>query len=432
MEFAMGKRQGDGAARMLCLGALVVLCFVSQVTKAQAATLPNCSYPGVFSFGDSLSDVGNSIAAFPEQFAHAELDPNGHIFPQHAADRFTDGKLLVDFLAFGVRRRPIYPVLRGTAGDFTYGTCFAAYGGPARTVKVWIKDNGFNTPFSLDVQYQWYERYKIRVWFYESPVFNPPGRLNQSLPKLATFNESLFTVWAGYHDYFFSLYDKILTVAETPKIVPDVVQAIEDHLVKIMTPVVYTPPATPSMIMPTAKTILVVNLPPLGCIPAMLTLFGTPTAKYDNYGCLSALNLISIAHNTLLETKIIALRAKFPAAKILYGDAYSVYTDILKDPKSYNATAPLQACCGVGGAYNFNTNVTCGHAGIVANKFVNLTMSLPAMPCADPTAHLSWDGIHTSNTFNKAAATAFLTGKHITPAGGLNCSPDFTFWEARS
>lgn len=94
----MGKRQAsdNGAVRVLCLGALV-LCTILQVTEAQA-TLPNCSYPAVFSFGDSLSDVGNSIAAFPEQFGHAELDPNGIIFPMHAADRFSDGKLLVDFL----------------------------------------------------------------------------------------------------------------------------------------------------------------------------------------------------------------------------------------------------------------------------------------------------------------------------------------------
>lgn len=53
----------------------------------------------------------------------------------------------------------------------------------------------------------------------------------QSLPKLATFNESLFVVYAGYQDYFFSLYDKTLTVSQTKKIVPDVIKAIEDLIV---------------------------------------------------------------------------------------------------------------------------------------------------------------------------------------------------------
>lgn len=92
-----------------------------------------------------------------------------------------------------------------------------------------------------------------------------------------------------------------------------------------------------------------------------------------------------------------------------------------------DVTAPLKACCGVGGAYNFNKEVQCSYTGMVGNEFVNLTTA----PCANRAAHLSWDGIHPSNTFNKAAATALLSGRHITPAGGLNCSPDFRFWDSR-
>lgn len=41
---------------------------------------------------------------------------------------------------------------------------------------MWVKESDkFSSPFSLDVQQEWYERYKIRVWFYESPTFNPAG-----------------------------------------------------------------------------------------------------------------------------------------------------------------------------------------------------------------------------------------------------------------
>jgi len=416
-------------ARAWTLGALLLLSCWFAVAQAD---LPLCAYPGIFAFGDSLSDTGNGIAAFPELFANAELDPNGQEFPMHAADRYTDGKLLLDFLAFGVRRRPIYPVLRGTGGDFTFGTNFASYGGPARTVKVWRRNVGFNSPFSLDVQLEWFHRYKIRVWFYENPVFNPPERgFVQSLPKLSTFNESLFVVYAGYQDYFFSLYEKSLTIKQTKKIVPDVVKAIEEHIVGMVTPYLYIPPGFPSMYMPIATTIMVVNLPPLGCIPALLTVYAGKGLEYDSYGCLKAFNEISKQHNKKLNEKVVKLRKEYPQIKILLADNYGVYKDILKNPASYNVTAPLKACCGVGGKYNFNKKVTCGHAGLVEGKFVNLTMTLPLQPCKDEAAVLSWDGIHTSNTFNKAAATAFLQGKYITPEGGLNCSPDFTFWDAR-
>lgn len=73
-----------------------LICFIA-VTQS----LPGCNYPALYAFGDSLTDVGNAIAAFPDQFKHAETAPNGFQFPTHAADRLCDGKLLVDFMGIG-------------------------------------------------------------------------------------------------------------------------------------------------------------------------------------------------------------------------------------------------------------------------------------------------------------------------------------------
>lgn len=380
------------------------------IQGSMAVTVKNCSYPAVYSFGDSLSDVGNSIAAFPVQFANAELPPNGILFPTHAADRFCDGKLLIDFLAFGVRRRPIYPVLRGISPDFTYGVSFAASGGTARASSTWKRYAGFNSPFSLDVQFEWLERTKVRYSYYER---QDPVIVVQSLPTLATLNSSLYVVYAGYQDYFFSLYDSVLSPRETLSIVGSVVDAVVELVENV--------------IEFGGIDLLVINLPPLGCIPAMLTLFleSTPDS-YDSRGCLKELNKITTAHNAQLGDAMITLRAKYPTANLYYGDLHGVYTDILSSPKSYNITQPLKACCGVGGYYNFDKKVTCGNTGVIGNEFVNLTETY----CANPAGYLSWDGIHTSNALNKAVATDFLSGKHITPDGGLNCSPDFTFWDA--
>jgi len=83
-----------GKSGMLFWCCLLALQSVVLLTSA----LPNCSYPAVYAFGDSLTDTGNSIAAFPVKFATAEEDPNGELFPEHGADRYTDGKLVVDFV----------------------------------------------------------------------------------------------------------------------------------------------------------------------------------------------------------------------------------------------------------------------------------------------------------------------------------------------
>lgn len=83
--------------------------------------------------------------------------------------------------------------------------------------------------------------------------------------------------------------------------------------------------------------ILVINLPPLGCIPAMLTLFlDNMPASYDSGGCFKKINNITSHHNDLLEKSVIALRVKYPAVKFFYGDLHSVYIDILTDPRSYS------------------------------------------------------------------------------------------------
>ena len=107
-------------------------------------------------------------------------------------------------------------------------------------------------------------------------------------------------------------------------------------LQKLLTPVEYTPPGFPTLVMPTASTIMVINLPPLGCIPAMLTLYGGSNEDYDEYGCLTKLNKITAKHNEMLGEKVAALRTKYPAAKLVYADAEAVYWDILKSPMTYS------------------------------------------------------------------------------------------------
>lgn len=50
----------------------------------------------------------------------------------------------------------------------------------------------------------------------------------QNLPTIATLNTSLYVVYAGYQDYFFSLYESVLTPQETLQLVTPVVEAIVD------------------------------------------------------------------------------------------------------------------------------------------------------------------------------------------------------------
>lgn len=80
---------------------------------------------------------------------------------------------------FGVRGRPNYPWLRSIAGDFEYGTNFASAGGSSRNSTGWKPDHGFNTPFSLNVQVRWFERYTVRLltyYYYKNSFGDSAGK----------------------------------------------------------------------------------------------------------------------------------------------------------------------------------------------------------------------------------------------------------------
>ncbi|XP_073385026.1 GDSL esterase/lipase At4g01130-like [Physcomitrium patens] len=301
-----------------------------NVPELNAKALPNCSYPAVYSFGDSLTDTGNSIAAFPDQFAQVELDPYGFEFPMHAADRYSDGKLPIDYLEFGVRGRPNYPWLRSIAGDFEYGTNFASAGGSSRNSTGWKPDHGFNTPFSLNAQVRWFERYTVRLltYYYYKNSFGDSAVVQTTLPAENSLNQSLYMMYAGFQYYFFDLYEKKLTPGQGLDTVPDVVDAINT--------------AIESLVGLYATEVLVVNLPPLGCIPSLLTLFSSQNSdEYDTYGYLKNINLISTTHNKILQDTVTDLRAKFTNVTFYLGNLHDVYIDILKSPESYNVTKPL-------------------------------------------------------------------------------------------
>lgn len=77
------------------------------------------------------------------------------------------------------------------------------------------------------------------------------------------------------------------------------------------------------------------NLLPLGCTPALLSLKTEAAHRYDHHGCLRGANKVSKMHNTLLGHKVAALRKKYTDATFYYGDLHGVYTDVLKNTTYY-------------------------------------------------------------------------------------------------
>jgi hypothetical protein len=75
---------------------------------------------------------------------------------------------------------------------------------------------------------------------------------------------------------------------------------------------------------------------------------------------------------------------------------------------------PLVVCCGRGGgAYNFDMAANCGALGTKA--------------CADPSAYVSWDGVHFTEAANRRIACSVLGRLRLTTQAGrcrIGCDCD--------
>ncbi|GAU19153.1 hypothetical protein TSUD_79760 [Trifolium subterraneum] len=129
---------------------IVPSCSVS-VTEAK-----ECSFPAIFNFGDSNSDTGGLAAAFGQV-----PPPNGITFFNTPVGRYSDGRLIIDFLAqnFGLPYLSAY--LDSVGSNFSNGANFATAGSTIRPHNKTLSQSGYS-PVSLDVQFVEYSDFKAK------------------------------------------------------------------------------------------------------------------------------------------------------------------------------------------------------------------------------------------------------------------------------
>lgn len=85
-----------------------------------------------------------------------------------------------------------------------------------------------------------------------------------------------------------------------------------------------------------ARTVMVFNLPPLGCYPVFLaSLASSNLSDYDSRGCLATLNEVIQSTNVLIKAGVQALGKKYPGATFIYVDMYTLLDGVLSNPSAY-------------------------------------------------------------------------------------------------
>lgn len=335
------------------------------------ATAAGC-FSAIFSFGDSITDTGNAVR-LGRVGGPSGIPPYGRTFFGRPTGRFSDGRVILDFIAQGLGLPLVRPYLLG--GDFRKGVNFAVAGATALDLD-FFSEKGIDASWthkSLRVQIEEFKQ------LLPSLSSDPKELLNTSLILLGEIGGN------DYNHPFFNgnKADNIRTF------IPSVIDAISS--------------AISDLVELGAKTLLVPGNFPIGCVPAYLDVFESNDAeKYDSEtGCIRWLNEFSEYHNRLLLEELERLRKRHPHVTIIYADYYGATISFFHAPKLFGFKAPLHACCGSNGRYNVSRTVQCGHKD--------------AKVCSDPSASISWDGIHLTEAAYGTIAHSLLEGPHAKP-----------------
>eukprot|EP00253_Pinus_taeda_P015288 PITA_15288 len=354
-----------------------------------AALLPviaygKCDFPAIFNFGDSNSDTGGWHFAFPYQML-PDNAPYGKTYFGSPSYRYSDGRLAIDFFAQSLGLPFLSPFLQSVGSRFEHGANFAASGAAVRT------STDFNAPISLTVQLNEFKVFKQQVL----DTISSHGNLNY-LPSADAFTKGIYTIEIGGND-FDNAY-------RTQKLSPvQVKQSILPKLAKSVAAAVQDLSSTG------AKTVLVKNIGPQGCGPFWLSYFSHAPSDFDKYGCSISYNDAVKFYNTQLQEELALVRKQLPGTDIVYVNQYDIIYDFFANPSTYGFKATTQACCGVGGKYNFTWSAQCGLSGPVNGKTVTVGS------CSDPASYIIWDGIHLTDQANRLLTKQILTGKYFDP-----------------
>ncbi|KAI3964556.1 hypothetical protein MKW92_025407 [Papaver armeniacum] len=338
---------------------LIMICILLATTANPVLGY----YKSIFSFGDSLADTGNAL--YSKQDEKGSALPYGETYFHRATGRYSDGRVVLDFIAQALGMPLLPPYLGSSNKDLQQGVNFAVACATALDAS-FFKERKIAGPsnYSLGVQLKWFKQLL-------------PSLCNSSSNCHEYLKTSLIVMGEiGGNDYNFPFFQGS-TLEEIRTSVPDVIDAIS-LAIKVL-------------IKEGVVTFMVPGNLPIGCSALYLTLFKSPNKdNYDDSGCINWLNEFSMYHNKFLQKELAALREEYPSVKIIYADYYTV---AMKFYQRFTSGA-LKACCGGKGPYNVNQSIECG--------------SVDAIVCEDPSTYVSWDGLHLTEAAYKFLADGLM------------------------
>ncbi|CAN6441803.1 unnamed protein product [Victoria cruziana] len=316
--------------------------------------------PAIITFGDSAVDVGNNNYLFT--IFKADFPPYGRDFVNHkATGRFCNGKLATDFTAenLGFTSYPLaYLDPQATGKKLFLGANFASAGSGYYDATA-LQSKAI--PLSQQVEY-----YKE----YQSKLADVAGQENAT----SILSQAVYILSAGSSDFVQNYYiNPLLNKLYTP-------DAYSEFLVEIFCNFVQ------NLYDLGARRIGVTSVPPLGCLPATITLFG-----FGSNDCVTRINNDAQSFNKKLNSAAKSLQKQLSDLKLVVFDIYTPFYDLIQNPVKNGFFETRKGCCGTGVV---ETAILCNPKSIGT--------------CSNATEYVFWDAVHPSQAANQKLADALL------------------------
>ncbi|KAF9608727.1 hypothetical protein IFM89_010859 [Coptis chinensis] len=308
---------------------LPVLLFMFIVTvpcsRSEVQSLDNFkpSVPAILVFGDSTVDPGNNNyigTAFRSDFP-----PYGEDFLNHIpTGRFTNGKLTTDYIAshLGIKEY-VPPYLDITLGveELMTGVSFASAGSGYDPLTGQI-DN----VITMDKQLEYFKEYKTRI-----------EQLIGKEEMETRISKSVFIVSAVTNDFVANYF--ALPIRRRQYSITD----YQDFLIE------NTRNFLQGLLDLGARKIGVVGVPPMGCLPIVITLNSDNAIQQQ--GCIESYTTLSKQYNQKLQTNLQSIMKNniaYSGIRIVYGGIYDALQDIIQNYNKLGFEEWRKGCCGTG------------------------------------------------------------------------------------
>ncbi|ESQ33990.1 hypothetical protein EUTSA_v10009438mg, partial [Eutrema salsugineum] len=366
---------------------LRTLFFLIALLTTSVSSEQQCrKFKSIISFGDSITDTGNLLGlSDANDLPQAAFPPYGETFFHVPTGRFSNGRLIIDFIAEFLGLPYVPPYFGSQNGSFEKGVNFAVAGATALE-RVFLESRGIHyayTNVSLRVQLQ----------SFKESLPNLCGSPSDCREMIGNALVIVGEIGGNDYNYGFLVGKSIVEMKELVPLVISTISSVVTELISMG-----------------GRTILVPSDFPIGCWPSFLTQYQTSNQEeYDPLtGCLKWLNEFIERHNEELQAELNRLQRLNPRVTILYADYHNALLHTFQEPTRFGfMNRPLSACCGSGGPYKFNSVRQCGTKGVDC--------------CVDPSKYVHWDGFHLTESAYRWIALGLLEGNYTVPAFDWSC-----------